>query len=198
MGRPVVHWEFWSEDPQKTSDFYVEVFGWDVRFMPDMDYRLVETGGEGGINGGIMKPKSGPWPAKLALYIDVDDLDAYGARVGAAGGKIVVDKLDIPGVGCLSLFEDPDGRVIGMWKRLAKMTAEEDYTMEGVLTTTNQGLLAVFETVLNGAEIPYFIRGAEAVGLLPLNATVVVPSKHVEAARELLREAEEAHETPED
>jgi hypothetical protein len=25
-----------------------------------------------------MKPKRGPWPAKLALYIDVDDLDAYG------------------------------------------------------------------------------------------------------------------------
>jgi predicted enzyme related to lactoylglutathione lyase len=46
MGRPVVHWEFWSADPGKISEFYERVFGWDIRTIPDMDYRLVETGGE--------------------------------------------------------------------------------------------------------------------------------------------------------
>ena len=66
MGRPVVH---------KT------VFDWEIRHLPEMDYRLVETGGEGGINGGIMKPKAGPWPGKLAFYIDVDDLDTFGNEV---------------------------------------------------------------------------------------------------------------------
>ena len=54
----------------------------------ELDYTLVETGGTGGINGGIMKPKRGPWPAKLAFYIDVDDLDAYGKKIKQAGGKI--------------------------------------------------------------------------------------------------------------
>jgi predicted enzyme related to lactoylglutathione lyase len=83
-----------------------------------MNYRLVETGGLGGINGGIMKPQAGPWPSKLALYIDVDDLDAFAEKIREAGGKIVVDKVDVPGVGQLSLFEDPEGRVLGMWKRL--------------------------------------------------------------------------------
>jgi predicted enzyme related to lactoylglutathione lyase len=117
MGRPVVHWELWSEDPGKVSEFYKRVFGWEIRHIPEMNYRLVETGGEGGINGGIMKPQAGPWPGKLAFYIDVDDLDAYMAKIKDAGGKIVVDKMDVPGVGQLSLFEDPDGRVLGMWKR---------------------------------------------------------------------------------
>jgi predicted enzyme related to lactoylglutathione lyase len=196
MGRPVVHWEFWSDDPQKVSEFYEKVFDWGIRHIPEMDYRMVETGGEGGINGGIMKPKAGPLPANLAFYIDVDDLDAYGAKVTEAGGKLVVEKMDIPGVGQLSLFEDPDGRVIGMWKQAAPGGAEgEDFTMEVVTKTNNQGLLAIFETVLNGAEIPYFIRGAEAASLMPVNATVVVPSRHAEAAKELLRETEEAHET---
>ena len=82
-----------------------------------MDYKLVATGGSGGINGGIMKPKQGPWPAKLTLYVDVDDLDVYSQRIREAGGKILVDQQDVPGVGQLSLFEDPDGRVLGMWKR---------------------------------------------------------------------------------
>lgn len=117
MGRPVVHWELWSKNPQKVSDFYARVFDWQIRHIPEMDYRLVETGGSGGINGGIMTPKEGPWPGDLAFYIDVDDLDAYARRIKEAGGKISVDKKDVPGVGSFSLFEDPDGRVLGMWKQ---------------------------------------------------------------------------------
>ena len=88
--------------------------------IPEMNYHLVETGGEGGINGGIMKPQQGPWPSNLAFYIDVDDLDAYVEKIKEAGGKIIVEKMDVPEVGQFSLFEDPDGRVLGMWKQLAK------------------------------------------------------------------------------
>ena len=117
MGRPVVHWELWSEDPEGIADFYKKVFEWNIRHVPELNYRIVETGGEGGINGGIMQPQKGPWPGKLAFYIDVDDLDAYTDKITAAGGKIVVEKMDVPGVGQLSLFEDPDGRVLGMWKQ---------------------------------------------------------------------------------
>jgi hypothetical protein len=117
MGRPVVHWELWSENPERISKFYQRVFDWSIRGIPELDYHLVETGGTGGINGGIMKPQKGPWPGKLAFYIDVDDLDAYAVKIKQEGGKIVVDKMDVPGVGQLALFEDPDGRVLGMWKQ---------------------------------------------------------------------------------
>ncbi len=117
MGRPVVHWELWSENPEKVSEFYEAVFDWKINHIPEMNYRAVDTGGEGGINGGIMTPQKGPWPGNLAFYIDVDDLDAHSEKIRAAGGKIVVDKMEVPGVGQLSLFEDPDGRVLGMWKR---------------------------------------------------------------------------------
>jgi uncharacterized protein len=120
MGRPVVHWEFWSQDPEKVSEFYGKVFDWEIRPIPQLDYRLADTGGEGGINGGIMKPKAGPWPGNMTFYIDVDDLPAYEARILEAGGKVVISQMDVPGVGRLSLFEDPDGRVLGMWKRQAE------------------------------------------------------------------------------
>ena len=67
MGRPVVHWEFMSKDPEKVSDFYAKIFGWKVRHIPQLNYRLVETGAKGemrGINGGILKPeREGPCPA---------------------------------------------------------------------------------------------------------------------------------------
>ena len=117
MGQPVVHWELWSKDPERVSEFYQKVFDWEIRHIPEMNYRLVETGGKGGINGGIMKPQEGPCPGNMVLYIDVDDLDAFGQKIKDAGGKMVVEKMEVPGVGQLSLFEDPDGRVLGMWKQ---------------------------------------------------------------------------------
>ncbi len=120
MGQPVVHWELWSKDPQKVSDFYAKTFGWQIRHMPEMNYHLVETGGQGGINGGIMKPKDGPWPGNMAFYIDVDDLATYCKRITESGGKIIVERMEVPGVGAFALFEDPDGRVLGIWQQLKK------------------------------------------------------------------------------
>ena len=119
MGMPVVHFELWSKDPQKASDFYARVFDWKVQLFAEMDYRMVETGGEGGIGGGIMKPQDGPWPGNMALYVAVDDLAAYRQRVVQAGGTIVVEEQVVPGMGSFSLFADPDGRVMGMWKSAA-------------------------------------------------------------------------------
>ncbi len=117
MGRPVVHWELWSKDPEKVAAFYETVFDWKVRHIPEMNYRLVEAGGADGINGGIMKPKEGPWPGNMAFYIDVDDLEAYSKRIVKAGGRMIVDRMEVPEVGAFALFEDPDGRVLGLGKQ---------------------------------------------------------------------------------
>lgn len=117
MGRPVVHWEFWSKDPDGLSRFYQDVLDWKVETIPDMNYHLVDTGGEGGINGGFMTPQEGPWPGNMALYISVDDLGPYRDRIREAGGKIVVEEQEVPGVGSFCLFEDPDGRVLGLWRQ---------------------------------------------------------------------------------
>ena len=118
MGKPVVHWEFWSKDPSKVSDFYSKVFDWKIQPIPGMDYHFVDTQG-GGINGGIMKPQEGPWPGNMAFYIDVDDLGSYRQRITDAGGKIIVEEQEVPGMGSFSLFADPDGRVLGIWKQTA-------------------------------------------------------------------------------
>src|SRR5690242_4234222 len=109
MGQSVVHFELWSEDPARVAGFYEKTFGWQIREIPAMDYRVVDTGGKGGINGGIMKPKKGPWPTKTAFYIDVDDVDAFVKKIRANGGKILVDREEVAGVGAFALFEDPEG-----------------------------------------------------------------------------------------
>ena len=119
MGNPVVHWELWSQDPAGVADFYSQVFDWNIQHMPEMNYRMVDTGVEGGINGGIMQPDEGPVPANMAFYIGVDDLAGYREKVVAAGGQIVVEEQEVPGMGSFALFADPEGRVMGMWKEAA-------------------------------------------------------------------------------
>lgn len=117
MGQPVVHWELWSKDPEKTSDFYVQAFGWSVKSIPELNYWIAETGSQGGINGGIMKPKGdGPWPGNMSLYIDVPNLEAGLEKVKQAGGKVVVESVAVAGMGRYALFSDPDGRVMGLWE----------------------------------------------------------------------------------
>ena len=49
----------------------------------------------------------------MTLYIDVDDLAAYRKRVVALGGKILIEEQEVRGMGALSLFSDPEGRMIG-------------------------------------------------------------------------------------
>jgi len=116
MGCPVVHWEFWSENPGQAGEFYATVFGWQVREIPEMAYRIVETGGNGGSTVDH-DTAEGRVPGKLTFYIDVDDLEVYAKKIEGAGGKIIVPKMEVPGVGWLLLFSDPDDRVLGLWKQ---------------------------------------------------------------------------------
>jgi len=124
MPHPVVHWEMLSGDPARTAAFYEKVFDWKVEYMPQINYRMVVPGenaaGIAGINGGILKPdQPEPWPGNMTAYIDVEDLAHFRKAVVAAGGKILIEEQEVPGMGTLSLFVDPDGRMMGLWKQKA-------------------------------------------------------------------------------
>lgn len=93
MAKPVVHFEIWSHEHRKLSEFYAKLFDWKVDFNNPMDYGLVDaggaaTGGKVGINGGIMKPKPGSIPAsRLAFYVQVGDLQATLDKAAAWGAR---------------------------------------------------------------------------------------------------------------
>jgi predicted enzyme related to lactoylglutathione lyase len=61
------------------------------------------------------------------FYFAVDDLAKYNRRIEKAGGKIHVEEQEIPGMGSLSLFTDPEGRMNGLFKPMmqAKKTKKK-------------------------------------------------------------------------
>ena len=123
MGAPVQHFELWSRNPAEMADFYSKVFDWDIQHVPEMNYRMIDTGGEG-INGGIFEPQEGPLPSQTAFYITVPDLATHRARVAEAGGQILIEDQEVPGMGSFCLFADPEGRVLGLWQTVEQEEEE--------------------------------------------------------------------------
>jgi uncharacterized protein len=115
MAQPVVHFEIGARDTQKAFAFYAELFDWKIDGQSMKDYGLVEAG-PGGIGGGIFRA-SDQFPSHLTIYVQVDDLQMYCDKVVSLGGKVVVPPSPIPGVGAFAMFHDPEGNMIGLFRR---------------------------------------------------------------------------------
>ena len=111
----VIHFEIPADDPQRASRFYGSVFGWQFqKWEGPQEYWLVTTGAEGerGIDGGLLR-RSEPSQG-VVNTVDVPDVDDVVARVERAGGRVVVPKMPVPGVGWLVYAQDPDGNTFGV------------------------------------------------------------------------------------
>jgi uncharacterized protein len=121
MGR-VIHFEIHAEDPDRAERFYTSVFGWAVeRFGGPVDYRLLTTGAgdQRGIDGAILQRQGAGGPADgqavnaFVCTIGVDSLEETERAVPAAGGRQVLERMEVPGVGHLAYFQDTEGNIFG-------------------------------------------------------------------------------------
>jgi len=99
-------------DAGKGATFYTELFGWDTRvdMMGQGPYHVITVGGDD--IGGILSVDPEEMPPHWGAYLTVLDLDDHNKRVTAAGGTVMFDPIDVPGVGRFSMFQDPQGAVL--------------------------------------------------------------------------------------
>ena len=111
----VIHFEISADNPDRAVRFYQDVFGWEiVKWDGPVDYWLTTTGDENepGINGAIkhrVDPKQG-----TINTIDVPSVDDFIEKVTAAGGEVVMPKMEIPGVGFHAYCQDTEGNIFGI------------------------------------------------------------------------------------
>ena len=123
---PVVHFEMPAEDRKRMADFYTNVFGWKAQLLgPEMGEYVVVTTTEsdettgrpktpGAINGGFYV-KNPDWPAQVpSVVIGVSDIRATMNDVTAAGGKVLGDPMEIPGVSQYVSFFDTEGNRVSL------------------------------------------------------------------------------------
>jgi predicted enzyme related to lactoylglutathione lyase len=122
---PVVHFEMPYEDRERLVTFYTQAFGWQMRKLgKDMgDYvtaattetdenRMVKR--PGAINGGFF-PKKPDWPAQHpSIVIAVDNIKDAMKKVETAGGKVLGEPMEIPGIGQYVSFTDTEGNRVSM------------------------------------------------------------------------------------
>ena len=121
---PVVHFEMPAEDKNRMAKFYQEAFGWKTQMLgPEMGEYVVVTTAEsdakpgapaGAINGGFYSKRT-DWPAQYpSIVIAVDDVVSAMKRVDQAGGKVLGEPMEIPGVGRYVSFFDTEGNRVSM------------------------------------------------------------------------------------
>jgi predicted enzyme related to lactoylglutathione lyase len=118
MGR-VVHFEFNTTDPERTTAFLSDVFGWKIdKWDGPSAYWMVTTGAdtEQGIGGGIQQAPGGT-SSHTVNTVDVSSVDEAVAKATAAGGQVAVPKMAIPGMGWVAYCTDPTGLVFGVFEQ---------------------------------------------------------------------------------
>jgi len=127
---PVVHFEMPYDSADRMARFYESAFGWKMHAMGEAsgNYVLATTtpSSEDGrpttpgcINGGFF-PKKPDWPMQHpSVVVSVPDIRAVMAKVTQAGGKVLGEPMDIPGVGAYVSFEDTEGNRASMLQPLA-------------------------------------------------------------------------------
>jgi len=126
---PVVHFEMPYDAADRVAQFYKAAFGWKMSNMGEKMGQYVlavtaESGADGRpkkggtINGGFF-PKKPDWPAQYpSVVIAVDDLVKAMDKVTRAGGQVLGEPMDIPGVGGYVSFTDSEGNRVGMLQPL--------------------------------------------------------------------------------
>ncbi|NMM78476.1 glyoxalase [Acidovorax sp. SRB_14] len=120
----VVHFEMPYDDQARMTKFYEQAFGWQTKALGEAmgNYVLATTTETdergpkkpGAINGGFF-PKKPDWPAQHpSVVIAVDNITEAMKQVQRAGGSVLGEPMEIPGVGQYVSFTDTEGNRVSM------------------------------------------------------------------------------------
>ena len=121
----LVHFEIPSDDLERSKKFYSELFGWNFEkwsgpeSLPEgMEYLIITTTDDKGnksIGGGMMKRQNSEQQG-MTNYIDVKSVDEHSDRVMQLGGKVVIPKKTIAGMGYFAVCLDTENNTFGIWE----------------------------------------------------------------------------------
>jgi uncharacterized protein len=119
MTNQLSHFAIHADDLERARKFYGGVFGWTFQGYPGVPMtgfcRIFDAAGhELAPLGAIQSRKANLAPQPVLGFecsIAVDDVDAVARAVEANGGKIVMRKSPIPGVGWIVKFLDSEGNL---------------------------------------------------------------------------------------
>lgn len=124
----VVHFEMPYEERDRMAKFYESAFGWQMQKLGEemgnyviaMTTETGETGPKnpGAINGGFY-PKN-PQAPSPSVVVAVDNIQDAMGKVKEAGGTVLGEPMEIPGVGQYVSFHDTEGNRLSLLQPLPR------------------------------------------------------------------------------
>ena len=112
MTLPVTYLELNTADLDATTAFFEAVFGWRLQPFAAPDYLVAHHGDGPGIDSGVLPSRDGqPRAVPILRVPSIADLRP---RLEAAGGTVVVEPFEFPGVGRGCYCTDPTGVLFGL------------------------------------------------------------------------------------
>lgn len=123
---PVVHFEMPATDLKRVKKFYEDAFSWNMNQLGeemgnyllagtvDIDEKTQMPKTPGAINGGFWVPDENTPPQPPHVVVSVDNLEESIETVKNAGGEILGEPMDIPGIGNYVSIKDTEGNIVGM------------------------------------------------------------------------------------
>lgn len=112
--------EIGTADPPAAKRFYAELFGW----RPETDPRE-EAGGytvmmlDDRPAVGLTQLFAPDQPTAWTVSFATDDADAAAGRVTSAGGRVMLEPMEVLDLGRFSVVADPSGAVFALWQARA-------------------------------------------------------------------------------
>jgi uncharacterized protein len=107
-----------TPDIEASAAFYRELFGWETPELPNS----TELGGyrraklrDRDVAGVSPRMEDGQ-PTVWATYVSVEDAAGTLGVVRDSGGQVIVEPMDVRGLGTMAVFSDPTGAVCGVWQ----------------------------------------------------------------------------------
>jgi uncharacterized protein len=105
-------------DFEAAEGFYRDLLGWEIPKHPQTDelggYRRAQLNGRD-VAGASPVMQEGQ-PCEWNTYVSVADAEATMAKVREAGGTVIVEPLDVMGMGKMAIFNDTTGATCGVWE----------------------------------------------------------------------------------
>jgi uncharacterized protein len=113
MTPPIIHCAINADDVETSLRFYRALFGWEFEpYGPPGFFRMERESGPV-VALQQRRDLGGVRLTGFECTVAVPDVDAVAAAVVEHGGRLVMERATIPGVGELVFFEDPSGVVAG-------------------------------------------------------------------------------------
>jgi hypothetical protein len=125
----IAHFMIPADNVERAKHFYRTLLGWkieptkntmDTAKLAEMQYHDISTGAakNGTLNtGGLYKRHM---TESIINFVEIEDIDNVLANVENLGGRIMMPKEEIKGVGLTAVIQDSEGNVIGLWTSAMK------------------------------------------------------------------------------